>query len=464
MNKLFIMCFLGLQILIQIPSHAQESDKAPIALTPAAPKVDLAQAYKREYLFLNAQKRELTERATRYEKTTKAEIAKSSKLIEELERKYLTLTREVEKQGAKLTESERNLETLGNEKEALETMLERSQLTLSEVNLSGASSSSALKTAQELSERIKNRFILASKVLKDSSNIKTIEGTFYLKNGEKTSGEIINLGRAASFGVTKDSAFLLAPSGRGELKVWKETNRENVNALKIGNFHAALEVYLHESSTKEVTQKEGKTFSDIMKAGGSIGWVILALGIVTILMVTIRAWLIYRAGRNSESLVNEVSGLVSKGESAQAIELLTSEAAPKSAISRLMNVIINSKETDKGILEDMASEQMIKEWAVIDKFGTLIIVAASVAPLLGLLGTVTGMIATFDIITEFGTGDPKMLSSGISEALVTTMMGLIVAIPALMLGSVLSAQSDKIKSKMEQTALTILNSLSMARN
>jgi biopolymer transport protein ExbB len=84
-------------------------------------------------------------------------------------------------------------------------------------------------------------------------------------------------------------------------------------------------------------------------------------------------------------------------------------------------------------------------------------VIAAVAPLLGLLGTVTGMIATFDIITEFGTGDPKLLSSGIAIALITTEVGLAVAIPALIFGNLLSGWAESIKDDMEKAALHVMN-------
>jgi biopolymer transport protein ExbB len=86
-------------------------------------------------------------------------------------------------------------------------------------------------------------------------------------------------------------------------------------------------------------------------------------------------------------------------------------------------------------------------------------VIAAVAPLLGLLGTVTGMIATFDIITEFGTGDPKMLSGGISEALVTTEFGLIVAIPAVLLGNLTKGWAEGVQGELEGQALELLNRL-----
>ncbi|MCA9546163.1 MAG: MotA/TolQ/ExbB proton channel family protein, partial [Myxococcales bacterium] len=72
-------------------------------------------------------------------------------------------------------------------------------------------------------------------------------------------------------------------------------------------------------------------------------------------------------------------------------------------------------------------------------------------------GTVTGMISTFDVITEFGTGNPKLLSGGISEALITTELGLVVAIPALLAGNLLNGWAERLKSGIEQGALALMN-------
>lgn len=82
---------------------------------------------------------------------------------------------------------------------------------------------------------------------------------------------------------------------------------------------------------------------------------------------------------------------------------------------------------------------------------------AAISPLLGLLGTVTGMIQTFDVITEFGTSDPKLLAGGIAVALVTTEQGLLVAIPCLLLGNLLSGWADRVKDDMEQGAIRVIN-------
>ena len=105
----------------------------------------------------------------------------------------------------------------------------------------------------------------------------------------------------------------------------------------------------------------------------------------------------------------------------------------------------------------MVTEALLAEQPRIERFGVPIMVIAAVAPLLGLLGTVTGMIGTFDVITQFGTGDPKMLSGGISEALVTTQMGLIVAIPMLLLGNLLGARATTLLDQVERGTMRLVN-------
>ena len=87
---------------------------------------------------------------------------------------------------------------------------------------------------------------------------------------------------------------------------------------------------------------------------------------------------------------------------------------------------------------------------------SLLAVVASVAPLLGLLGTVTGMIGTFQAITLFGTGDPKLMAGGISQALVTTVLGLCAAIPLLLSHSLLSSQVTKITKTVGEQFLAVI--------
>ncbi|MEA1969116.1 MAG: MotA/TolQ/ExbB proton channel family protein [Thermodesulfobacteriota bacterium] len=104
---------------------------------------------------------------------------------------------------------------------------------------------------------------------------------------------------------------------------------------------------------------------------------------------------------------------------------------------------------DKYILDETIMETI----TVFDRYLSMIGVLAAIAPLLGLLGTVTGMISTFEIISVFGTGNAKAMAGGISEALITTQTGLIVAIPGLYMHGFLEKRADKLKTRIASTGI-----------
>jgi biopolymer transport protein ExbB len=111
------------------------------------------------------------------------------------------------------------------------------------------------------------------------------------------------------------------------------------------------------------------------------------------------------------------------------------------------------------LIEEVMYEHILETRMKLQRGLPFIAVSASSAPLLGLLGTVTGIISTFRLITVFGSGDVKMLSAGISEALVTTEFGLIVAIPALLIHAFLNRRARGLVDRMEKTAVVVLNKL-----
>ncbi|HFE31740.1 MAG TPA: MotA/TolQ/ExbB proton channel family protein, partial [Gammaproteobacteria bacterium] len=160
------------------------------------------------------------------------------------------------------------------------------------------------------------------------------------------------------------------------------------------------------------------------------------------------------AGVATGRLMQAVSKLVSEGRVGDALDLCKKTGG---ATARVLADTLRNLDRDRDHLEDIISESILHESGSLNRFGSFIMVIAAVAPLLGLLGTVTGMIATFDVITEFGTGDPKLLSGGIATALVTTELGLVVAIPTLIFGNLLGGWSNRIKDEMEKAALHVTN-------
>ena len=125
---------------------------------------------------------------------------------------------------------------------------------------------------------------------------------------------------------------------------------------------------------------------------------------------------------------------------------------------------VENADEKRGSLEEILYEKILACRPKLERFLPFMALTAAAAPLLGLLGTVTGMIKTFNLITIFGTGDAKSLSSGISEALVTTELGLCVAIPSLILHGLLSRMARQKIGDMEQTAVGFVNGLIGNRN
>jgi biopolymer transport protein ExbB len=123
----------------------------------------------------------------------------------------------------------------------------------------------------------------------------------------------------------------------------------------------------------------------------------------------------------------------------------------------MLRAAVDSITEPKELVEEIMFERMLDTRLRSQSYLSFVAMTASAAPLLGLLGTVTGMMTTFKLITVFGTGDAKTLSSGISEALITTEYGLIVAIPTLLLYAYLSRRAKRLVDGMEKTAISFLN-------
>lgn len=138
------------------------------------------------------------------------------------------------------------------------------------------------------------------------------------------------------------------------------------------------------------------------------------------------------------------------------------KALPKPA-DELILTGLDSVNEPKEILEEVLVEKIVEIQPKLERLLPIIQVTAATAPLLGLLGTVTGMINTFKLITIFGTGDAKQLSGGISEALITTEFGLIVAIPSLIAFAILNRYAKSTLSNLEKLAMSFVNGISASK-
>jgi len=124
---------------------------------------------------------------------------------------------------------------------------------------------------------------------------------------------------------------------------------------------------------------------------------------------------------------------------------------------RLMDEYRAEQTADKTLNKNIVESLSIQQKVFLDKYTKMIALLAGIAPLLGLLGTVTGMISTFDVISMYGTGNARALAGGISEALITTETGLIIAVPGLFFVSFLSRQSDELYTRIQRFCILLLD-------
>jgi biopolymer transport protein ExbB len=172
----------------------------------------------------------------------------------------------------------------------------------------------------------------------------------------------------------------------------------------------------------------------VKEDGGPVGYVIIGLGVFGLLLCLWKAFSLYSTGSR-----------ISR-------QMKTGTDDRNNPLGRVLAIYSDNPEVDIETLELKLDEAILRETAPIETGLSFIKVLYVVAPLLGLLGTVVGMIATFQMITLFGTGDPRMMAGGISTALVTTVLGLVVAIPLTLLHSFLQGKAKALIQVLEEQA------------
>ena len=180
------------------------------------------------------------------------------------------------------------------------------------------------------------------------------------------------------------------------------------------------------------------TLKERIAQGGWIGYIILILGTIGLLVALLQFLSLLTAGRG-----------VARQQKKTDISL-------KNPLGRILSVYNDKLAQDVETLQLKLDEAILKEMPRLERGLITLAILAAIAPMLGLLGTVSGMIETFQSITLFGTGDPKLMSGGISQALVTTELGLAVAIPLLLIHSGLSSKSNRLIQILDEESAAIV--------
>ena len=248
--------------------------------------------------------------------------------------------------------------------------------------------------------------------------------------------------RAGVFSVISDGKYLLWDPNQGQLQ---ELSRQPPSRFvdTIGEYEGSSE----EQAGLAVDPSRGsllavlietRGLSERIPEGGAVGYTVISLGIIAALLGFYKMIVLFLTGRRVEA------------------QKKTSRPDKGNPLGRILAVSADNPDVDREQLELMLDEVVLRESSKLESLVWLVRIVSVVAPLMGLLGTVTGMIKTFQSITLFGAGDPRMMAGGISEALVTTMLGLVTAIPLVLMHTGLANSTKRIVDTLDEQSAGLI--------
>ncbi|HEX5844302.1 MAG TPA: MotA/TolQ/ExbB proton channel family protein [Pseudomonas sp.] len=272
-----------------------------------------------------------------------------------------------------------------------------------------------------------------------SGRVEQLQLPVVAADGTRESQDVLRVGAFSAYGADAflrydaDAGELLAPprqpSGLGQVADFLDSSAA-VASLPVDPSRGTLLAQL---------QRQPGLW-DRLQQGGLVGWVIVTLGALGLLLAAWRMLYLTRVGRSVSAQMHDLSAPRADNPLGRVIGVLG--AKPQLA--------------DLETLELKLDEAILQETPPLEKGQGLLKLLSAVAPLLGLLGTVTGMIVTFQAITQGGGGDSRLMADGISQALVTTVQGLVVAIPLLFLHSLVSSRSKSLIQLLEQQSAGLI--------
>ncbi len=287
-------------------------------------------------------------------------------------------------------------------------------------------------------EEIERLWFELQREMTESGKVVKFMTTVMTSDGRETPMEVARIGL---FNIVADGKYLIYEDGDlAELPRQPEAGRFTGSTSDLLESSGGLVRFGIDPTLGGVlrTYVARPNLMERIQQGGLVGYLIIALGIVGLLI-------------SLERMI--VLGSASRKVTAQ---LASDTPSQDNALGRVLSVYAGNKSVDTETLELKLSEAIFKETPALNRALLFIKIISVVAPLMGLLGTVTGMIQTFQAITLYGTGDPKLMAGGISQALVTTVLGLSVAIPMVLLHSIVSGRSKRIVQVLQEQCAGII--------
>ena len=277
-------------------------------------------------------------------------------------------------------------------------------------------------------EEIEQLWTLLQEEMTYSGEVTRFNATVIKVDGEEVQQEVVRIG---SFNLISAGEYVTYDSANNVIKELprQPAARFVASAANLQGASGGFTPFALDPTRGQLLalQVQVPTIEERVHQGGTPGYVIIALGIVALLL-SIERFI----------TLSIVGGKVKK----QAANTASPDGG--NPLGRVLQVFHENKDVDSETLQLKLDEAILKEQPSINARIAFIKIISMVAPLLGLLGTVIGMIVTFQAITLFGTGDPKTMAGGISQALITTVLGLTVAIPTVLLHSIVNSRAVHI--------------------
>ncbi len=298
-----------------------------------------------------------------------------------------------------------------------------------------------------------------------SGDVRITRGPVIDRSGNAVDAEILVLGNfTAAYRIGEETGFLNYSSAGRKLfalsRLPDNRVQDQIRRYMDGESDAVYMDVTRGGALRQLTHR--LSLLEQIPKGGPIVWPILAIFALGVLIVLERTVFLLRKRLDADKLTRRIEALADEQNWEECGNLCRRYAGKP--VARVIAAGVDCCRMKREAMEDALQEAILKEVPPMERFLSTLGMLAAIAPLLGLLGTVTGMIDTFHVITHHGTGDPRMMSGGISEALVTTMLGLSAAIPIMLAHTLLNRAVDTRIGEMEEKAVTLVNIIHKRRD
>ena len=448
MNRLAAIAAASL--LLAGPAIAQDDAQEQVPLEQADSVLELLDLVRLEAAEGTRENRERVERFRQSRDERQRMLEEVSRELAAENRRSTTLNRRFDQNEVDLAELEERLQIrIGNFGELFGVVRDVAGNTMGHIYTSLVSAQypgrierlEHIGAAEELPslEDLRNMQLALLEEMAQSGQVVRFNAEITDPSGTRQRGEVARVG---AFVLVHDGKFLTRDEVTGTLQVLpRQPAGRFVNmAEDLGEASSGIVDMAIDPSRGQLLGLliQAPNLGERVQQGGYVGYTIIGMGVIGLLIALWRLFVLQGAGRRIRA------------------QLRSSGASDDNALGRILLVYEEHRSGNLDALALKLDESIMREAPALERYQGILKVFAAVAPLLGLLGTVVGMIITFQQLTLFGTGDPKLMAGGISQALITTVLGLIVAIPLVLLHSVVSSSSQGLVEILEEQSAGLI--------